>query len=366
MAPRVRSPFLRNPLGGPSVRPYLGPVERHAGIDGLRWTLPAVALIALLYVGAPVLIPLLYALLLALVLYPLVAGLERRGWPRALAIGAGLLLVLGLVSALLGLLSWQVSLFIDRLPAAEGSLWERLDRWVAALLLRHRGAWWFELTNVLPGSVPAVLGNLLTGLFGVAFNAFIIPVYTALLLYNRGQFMAALAASVGPGLAPRVPAILAKAVATYARFISGMVRVYLIVGALNSVGFLLLGVPHAVLFGLLTALMTMIPYVGILFSSLLPIALSYASSGSVWMPLGVVLVLGVVQYLEANLIFPKVVGGRLGLGTLGSLVVIFAGAALWGVAGMILFLPLVSLGVLVAEDVPELMPLRRWFGGAGA
>lgn len=323
----------------------------------------AVALLLLLAWGAPVLIPLLYALLLALVLHPMVAGLERKGWPRSLAIGTALLLVLALVGALLGLLAWQVGLFLDQLPASEGSLWERLDRWVHDVMDRHHEAWWYSFTTALPGRIPAVLGSLLNGLFGMAFNAFIIPVYTALLLYNRRHFVAALAASVPADLAPRVPAILAKAVTTYARFIGGMVRVYLIVGLLNSVGFLALGVPYAVLFGLLTAIMTMIPYVGILFSSLLPIALAYTSSGSMWMPLGVIAVLGAVQYLEANLIFPKVVGERLGLSTLASLVVIFAGGALWGVAGMILLLPLVSLGVLVAEDVPALLPLRRWFGG---
>ncbi|HMQ76799.1 MAG TPA: AI-2E family transporter [Flavobacteriales bacterium] len=337
-------------------------MERTGG--GLRtWPVQAVALLLLLVWGAPVLIPLLYALLLALVLHPMVAGLERRGWPRSLAIGTALLLILILVGALLGLLAWQVSLFMDRLPAADGSVWERLDRWVHALMERHHEAWWYSFTTALPGRIPAVLGSLLNGLFGMAFNAFIIPVYTALLLYNRRHFVAALAASVPADLAPRVPDILAKAVTTYARFISGMVRVYLIVGVLNSVGFLALGVPYAVLFGLLTAIMTMIPYVGILFSSLLPIALAYTTTGSLWMPIGVITVLGVVQYLEANLIFPKVVGERLGLSTLASLVVIFAGGALWGVAGMILLLPLVSLGVLVAEDVPALLPVRRWFGG---
>jgi len=335
--------------------------------NGSLWTWPvhAVALLLLLVWGAPVLIPLLYALLLALVLHPMVAGLERRGWPRSVAVGTALLLVLVLVGAVLGLLAWQVGLFLDQLPAAEGSLWERLDRWVHDLMERHREAWWYSLTTALPGRVPSVLGSLLNGLFGMAFNAFIIPVYTALLLYNRRHFVAALAASVPTDLTPRIPAILAKAVTTYARFISGMVRVYLIVGVLNSAGFLLLGVPYAILFGLLTAIMTMIPYVGILFSSLLPIALAYTTSGSWWMPVGVIGVLGAVQYLEANLIFPKVVGERLGLSTLASLVVIFAGGALWGVAGMILLLPLVSLGVLVAEDVPALLPLRRWFGGTG-
>jgi predicted PurR-regulated permease PerM len=108
--------------------------------------------------------------------------------------------------------------------------------------------------------------------------------------------------------------------------------------------------------------MTMIPYVGIIFSSFLPISLAYTTSGSLMMPIGVIVVLGVVQYLEANLIFPKVVGGKLGLSTLTSLVVIFSGGILWGVAGMVLFLPLVSLLKLVSKEIPSWRPLMLLLG----
>jgi len=156
--------------------------------------------------------------------------------------------------------------------------------------------------------------------------------------------------------------LMQRAVTNYARFIVGMLQVYLIVGTLNTIGFLILGVPNALLFGMITAVATMIPYVGIIFSSLLPITLAYTTSGSMWMPVGVIFVLGLVQYLEANLIFPKVVGGKLGLNTMASLVIIFAGALIWGMAGMILFLPLMSIVMLVSKEVPEWKALRLLLG----
>jgi predicted PurR-regulated permease PerM len=81
---------------------------------------------------------------------------------------------------------------------------------------------------------------------------------------------------------------------------------------------------------------------------------------------GVITVLAVVQYLEANLIFPKVVGGKLGLNTMASLLIIFAGGLLWGVAGMILFLPLASILKLVSEEIPEWQALRLLLGGEDA
>jgi predicted PurR-regulated permease PerM len=210
------------------------------------------------------------------------------------------------------------------------------------------------------------MGTALSALFGMLFNLFIIPVFAALLLYNRNTYVAALTALVAPEWRPRLPGLLQKVVGNYARFIMGMVQVYLIVGTLNSVGFLLLGVPNAILFGMLTAVATMIPYAGIILSALLPITLAWTTTGSIWIPVGVITVLAVVQYLEANLIFPKVVGGKLGLNTMASLLIIFAGGLLWGVAGMILFLPLASILKLVSEEIPEWQALRLLLGGEDA
>ncbi len=337
-----------------------------------EWLVITLGFIVLLYLGSTIFIPLFYSLLVALVLYPLVARLERRGAPLWLAITVGLSLVAVLAGALLLLLVYQFNSFIARLPELTrasasdpiGFLgW--LLAWIESYAAEHHDAWWSPILAALPDRLTPLLIPILKSLFGMAFNLFIIPVFTALLLYHRGRWVRVITEVAGPALRERLPVLLQRAVANYARFIIGMVQVYLVVGILNSAGFLLLGVPNAILFGMLTAVMTMIPYVGILFSSLLPITLAYTSTGSIWMPIGVIVVLGVVQYLEANLIFPKIVGGKLGLNTLVSLLVIFAGGLLWGVAGMILFLPLVSILKLISEEIPSWRPLRLFLGDEG-
>ena len=335
----------------------------------LRNLLITLAVLAILYLGRYVFIPLFYSLLVALVLYPMVARMERNRVPRWLAIGIGLLLVGVPFGGLIALLFTQFNAFLVQLPKLTGNeagsvegLWAWINDVLKSARTDHQEEWWGPLVAVVPDKVTPYLGTVANALFGMLFNLFIIPIFTALLLYNRGTYVAALTALVDPAWRPRVPALLQKVVTNYARFIVGMVQVYLIVGTLNSVGFLLLGVPNAILFGMLTAIATMIPYAGILFSSLLPITLAWTTTGSMWMPIGVIAVLAVVQYLEANLIFPKVVGGKLGLNTMASLMVIFAGALFWGMAGMILFLPLVSILKLVSEEVPEWEPLRLLLG----
>ncbi|MFM7900861.1 MAG: AI-2E family transporter, partial [Bacteroidota bacterium] len=131
---------------------------------------------------------------------------------------------------------------------------------------------------------------------------------------------------------------------------------------LNTIGLLVLGIPHAILFGFLTAFMTFIPYIGIIIASLLPISYAWITYDSAWYPLGVIAIFTFVQYLEANLIFPWAVSQRLKLNTLATLMVIILGGILWGAAGMILFVPFAAILRLVAERMDGWEGLARFLG----
>jgi predicted PurR-regulated permease PerM len=137
-----------------------------------------------------------------------------------------------------------------------------------------------------------------------------------------------------------------------------MLLVYLIVGLLNSIGLLALGVKYALLFGMLTAIMTIIPYVGIIVSASIPVGVAFITKDSVWYPAGVVLVFSFVQYLEANVIFPKVVGTQLNVSTWAMLIAIVLGGLLWGVSGMVLFIPFVAILKIVSAHFEALAPLH--------
>lgn len=131
-----------------------------------------------------------------------------------------------------------------------------------------------------------------------------------------------------------------------------MLQVYIIVGLLNSLGLMILGIENAWLYGMIAAFMTIIPVVGILISGILPVSIALVTKDSMWYAVGVVGVFSVVQYLEANVIYPKVVGAKLNINMLATLLIILAGSLLWGVAGMILLLPMVAILKLISKDLP--------------
>lgn len=328
-------------------------------LNTLIYIQAAILIIAILYFGSSLFVPMCYGLLLAIVLYPLCRWMESKGIPRTISIAVCLLLVTVLFTLLVSILIVQFDVFRKDLP----DLLKKFDQ--AALNLQqwikvHLGVsvsaqhkWWDSAVQSAGNNSGTILTNVIYATVGTFATLLLIPVYTALFLYNRTSFVMFLSRVVPDKQKTYLPQLLQKVVTTYAHFIKGTAIVYLIVGALNSIGLLLLNIPHAILFGMLTAIMTIIPYVGIVVSALLPISVAWLTKDSVAYPLGVVAIFTFVQYLEANIIFPKVVATQLNVSTWATLVAIIAGGLLWGISGMILFIPFVGILKIIFDQIPS-------------
>jgi predicted PurR-regulated permease PerM len=315
-------------------------------------------------------VPLCYSLLIALVLYPVCKWLEAHRWPRSLAICAGLFLVVILFGLLLSLLFVQINMLRHDMPQLRSKLkpsLHELQQWIASAFnfsVNAQNDWLQQFIKNAGNSTGTLLQATISATAGGLFTLFLIPVYAALLLYNREVFVQFLAKLTGSRYSRQLRVVLIETTHTYFNFIKGMVLVYVIVGILNSIGLMALGIPHAILFGMLTAVMTIIPYIGIFVSALLPITIAWITKDSIWYPLGVIAVFTFVQYLEANLIFPKVVATQLKVSTWAMLIAIVAGGLLWGVSGMILFIPFVGILKIVSDYIPEWEALKILLGRA--
>lgn len=314
---------------------------------------------AILYFGKTLFIPLFFGLLVAMVMYPVCKGLERKGWPRALSVTVSLFIVVLLFLLLLGLLAWQLTVFWHDWPQIAhklGLLFSELQKGITeqwGITLDAQTSWLRNLAMNAGSLVSGMLQGTLSITVNALFMLFMIPVFTALFLYHRRVFVQYLRYAAGPANKERLNNILQQVIDTYFNYIKGMILVYIIVGILNSAGLMALGIRHAILFGMLTAIMTIIPYIGIFASALLPISVAWTTKESIWYPLGVIGVFSFVQYLEANIIFPKVVGAQLNVSTWATLIAILAGGILWGVSGMVLFIPFVAILKIATDHVEE-------------
>ena len=325
----------------------------------LKYLLIITFTMLLLYWGKTLFIPMCYGLFIAIVFYPICQWLEQHHFSKSMAIALSLVIVILLFSFLVWLVVLQVNAFISDIPELKTKMQPSLvtlQQWLnnnLGISTNWQASWWQYITEQLPLNA----GNLLAGTFNKTANAlfmlFIIPVFAALFLYNRNDFVLFLEKAAGKEYYNKLHTILHQTIHTYFHFIKGMVMVYIIVGALNSIGLLALGIEHALLFGFLTAIMTIVPYIGIIASALLPISVAWITKDSIWYPLGVIAVFGFVQYLEANIIFPRVVAEQLNVSTWATLVAVIAGGILWGVNGMILFIPFVAILKMISDFMPE-------------
>lgn len=322
----------------------------------------------LLYFGKSLLIPLSFSMLISFILYPVCKWMEQKGISKVIAIFISIFGVMLFFAAVIYLLFTQMVAFSNEWQIFKVKLLETVNQ-LSALLAER-----FDISdekqmnflkNVVNNSGTQAISLLKITIYSISESLFyllIIPVYSVLILYYRQLLVNVLYHVFPSEKKESIREILVETIHAYYNFIKGMMVVYLIVGLLNSIGLYLLGIPHPFLFGFIASILTFIPYVGIIISSLLPITISWITFNSIWYPIGVILVFSFVQVLEAYVIFPFAVGSRLKINTLIILLVVILGGILWGAAGMILFIPLISIVKLIADRTKGLKTLSILLG----
>jgi predicted PurR-regulated permease PerM len=290
-----------------------------------------------------IVIPLSFAIFFSLVLLPIVKRIEKRTG----TIGAVTIVVVG-GTIMFGFLGWllvdQIISLVNDLP----NLQERADKFVNDI----KGLMWSQL-NIGQNELNQMVQDFLKGV-SVYLGAFLlttgntlativqIPIYMFLLLIYREKFRLFFAS-----LLPNDDEEMAwkKDIENVTQnYITGLMLVTLIVAILNTTGLLVLGIKHAIFFGILSGILTVIPYVGIFIGALLPTLMALITKDSIWYAVGVVGVFMVVQFLEGNFITPRITGSKVSINALAAIIALILGGKILGIAGMILAVP--AIGVM--------------------
>lgn len=320
-------------------------------------------IIVILYFGKSLFIPLSFAMLISFILYPACKWMEQKGIHFNIAIGLLLIGIALLFVTILFLLFSQILEFSNEWQTLETKLEEAINQ-LSVFLTNQFGVNEEKqlnyIKNALNNSGSQIFSFLKDTLYSFSESLFyllIVPIFSALILFYRQLLVQALYHIFSVDKKEIIREIIIETIHEYYKFIKGMLVVYVIVGILNSIGLAIIGIPYPFLFGFTASVLTFIPYVGIMVSSLLPISVAWITFNSIWSPLGVIGVFSLVQVLEAYIIFPYAVGSRLKINTLAILIMIIAGGILWGAAGMILFIPFISILKLIADRTERLKSL---------
>lgn len=139
-------------------------------------------------------------------------------------------------------------------------------------------------------------------------------------------------------------------------YISGLLLVTLIIAALNTTGLLILGIDHAIFFGVLSGVLTIIPYIGIFIGALFPVLMALITKDSALYALGVIIVFTVVQFLEGNFITPRITGSKVSINALAAIIALLIGGKILGIAGMILAVPAIGVVKILLSYSEHLKP----------
>lgn len=337
---------------------------KHPFYHRLSLNLLSIALIiAALYLGKDVVLPILFSILLATLLLPIYKFLLGKKFPRPLAILLPLTVSLILVFSVVFLLSKQVIKFLDDMP----TLTERVDelklnveRWIddqTNVTVREQEKYLDQTVKNLKSNAPKMVGATFLTLTDIITYVVLIPIYTFLILFYKNTIKGFLMNAFRNGSEKKVEEVLNESTTVAQYYIVGLSIETALVFALNVIGFLILGIKYAVFLALLAAILNLIPYVGILTANVICMFITLVSSDNPMDAVWVGVILAIVQFFDNNFGMPMIVGNKVKINALVTIVGILIGGAVCGIPGMFLAIPTIAVLKVICERVPD---LKAW------
>ncbi|GAA3972552.1 AI-2E family transporter [Hymenobacter antarcticus] len=296
-----------------------------------------------------VLLPILFAALLAVLLLPLVTRLERWKFPRIWAIIVALLLVIGTLVGLFYLFGSQIMSLREELPKLQAKsvqYFDQIQQWAHAKF----GYEPMSKEQLIDSSMKSVkssaggfLGSTLSTTAGILSVTTLVPIYIFCFLYYRDHMRQFMFRFVAPDKRTSVLHTMDSIQTVVQAYIQGLLTVIVIVSVLNAIGLLVLGVKFAVFFAIFASVLAIIPYIGILVGSAIPALVTLVETGSPGKAAAVVGVFVFVQFLEGNFITPMITGSKVSINPMAAIIALILGGELWGTPGMILSIPLIAV-----------------------
>ena len=322
----------------------------------------------LVYLGQHIIMPLAFALLISILLLPICNFLEKRKFPRWLAIIICVLILIAGFSLIIYFISSQLMSLAETSPALKIRLANHLhdvQDWLQqtfGMSSAKQGEWFNQKLENLYSESGSYIASTLDIVTSIFLFLGLIPVYVILFLYYRDHLGIFIIHAFGRGGNKKIRDILHETREVIQSYISGLLIEGLIVAILNCSALLMVGLPYAILIGIIAAILNVIPYIGGLVAVLLAAAMAIISHDSLLYPVLVVGVLLFIQFIDNHVLIPNIVASKVSINALVSIVVVLIGSALCGVWGMFLSIPVTAILKIIFDRVDGLKPWGALLG----
>lgn len=317
----------------------------------------------ILYVGQQIIFPLLLALFIAILLRPVVVFFDKKlHLPHLLSVLFAVILCLAIFASIILFLSWEIGDIANDWIKIKTNLnyhFHSLQKWVLNrfhISYKEQDKYLAEATRKQFENGNDIVSSTIVSLKDGLLNLVVVPVYTFLFLLYRNLFINFLVHLFKEENKSRLFDILMNVKSAIRSYLLGIITEMGIVASLTGLGLMIAGVEYAVLLGVITGILNLIPYIGITIAALLSIIATLTTSTNLSIILGVIIVNVVVQFLDNNILVPLIVSSKVKINALVSIVGIIIGGALAGVSGMFLAIPIIAVLKVIFDRIDGLKP----------
>ncbi len=324
------------------------------------------AFVFTMYIGQEIILPLLFAGLIAILLNPIVNLLIRRRFGKIVSISIVVLLATIVVTCILYLIASQITLFRETFPQLKDKITAMNASFIDWISInfkipKNEIVSWIKnsenglMQNFTIGENLAFLGRLM-------LDSALLPIYAFLFLYYKPLILDFVLMLFTKQHHTAVREVLMSTKRIIQSYLVGVFIEMLIIAILNSTSLLLLGIDYAIIIGILGAIINIIPYIGGLVAMIIPMIIACVTKDSISYAIYIFIIFTLISFIDNHYIKPYIVASRIKINALVALIVIFIGDAVWGIPGMFLSIPLTAMVKVIFDHIESLKPFGFLLG----
>lgn len=324
-----------------------------------------ISLIALGYLvihGKEILSPLIFAMLFSIMLLPLAKFFENKcRLPRGASSGVAVILFVAVIAGIVYLVGSQISNLASDWPQLRDQVttsFANIQDWISEhydINATKQMSYVHSATSKILDSSTAAIGTTVLSVSSMLLFLIFMLIDTFFLLLYRRLLMRFLVAAFKDEHSGTVYDVIERIQYIIRKYITGLILEMLIVAAVVCIVFLIGGIKYAFLLGLLTGLFNIIPYIGI-FTALLLSALITFSTATIGKVILVVVTIIVMHLIDSNVLLPVIVGSKVKINALVTILGVIIGEMLWGIPGMFLSIPVIAMFKIIFDRIESLKP----------
>jgi predicted PurR-regulated permease PerM len=333
----------------------------------VRWTVQLAGvcmILGLLSYGRTLFLPVAFSLLFSILLRPVVVFFNARlRFPHVIAVLTTVVLFSLFIIALLIFIYWQISWVMNDWSKLQHNFYVHyghLRHWIHDnfnISYNTQEEYFSRMKDESLDKNPTLIGNTIVTFTGVLASAVLVPIYTFLILLYRNLFIRFISMLLRNKYQDEFAEIMLQIKMVVQSYLVGLMTEMAIVITLTTLGLMIVGVPYALLLGTITAILNLIPYIGLLIAAVVTCLTALITSTEASVIFGAILVNVIVQLIDNNILVPRIVGTKVQINAFVSMSAVISGGIVAGIAGMFLSIPLVAILKVIFDNIE---PLKPW------